>query len=45
MGVEHSAMPAQFTSVKLEVCAIASSNSSRAKNICGWDAGHPVLTV
>jgi len=38
-------MKGQFTTVKTSGCLNVSSNSSRAEKACGWDGGHPGLTV
>jgi len=38
-------MTGQFTIAITSGCANASSNSSRAEKICGWDGGHPGFTA
>jgi len=40
-----NAATGQFTTAKTSSCANVSSIDSRAEKICGWDGGHPGLTV
>jgi len=38
-------MTGQFTTAKTSNCSNVSSSSSRAEKACGWDGGHPGLTM
>ena len=40
-----NATTGMFTTAKTSGCANVSPNSSRAEKVCGWDGGHPGLTV
>ena len=45
INYQRSLKTEQFITAKIQSCANVSSHSNRAEKVCGWDVGHPGLTV